>query len=271
MRGALFAGLLVVWLTARSFAQPAEPDFARATELYNAATAAMNEGRNDDAARDFLAAYDITKDAVLFFKIGSAYEKAGKCGDALGYYQRYLDEAKPAENFVALTRDRIDACRSAMAPDGPTEPSDPSDSTPPAEQPPAEAPPPADTVAPVAGPLEQPSRAKDAAWLLVGGSLVFVTAGAVLAYSTSSAEKDLQDLYVSQNGQAPEFDAETRKRYDDIMAEGRRYEVLSWTSFGVAAGCAVAATILFVRDHKSVTVAPVVTPNETGVAATLRF
>lgn len=269
MRGlrGLTTSLFVLCVAARSFAQPApapeppasppaEPDFAKATELYNAATQAMNESRFDEAARDFLAAYEITKDPVLFFKIGTAYEKAGKCSAALGYYDRYLADAKPAENFATLTRERIDACKAAVAPK-PTEPA-------PDAQKPEVAPPPAN---------EPPSQNKDRAWLFVGGALAFATAGAVLAYSTESAEQDIKDLYVSNNGKPPEFDAETKERYDDLVAEGERYQVLAWTSFGLAAGCAIGATIFFLRDRNAadISVTPVVTPKETGVSATLRF
>ncbi len=268
--------LFVLCLTARSFAQPAppasEPDYARATELYEAATRAMDEGRPDDAARDFLAAYAITKDPVLFYKIGSAYEKAGNCREALGYYQRYLDEGKPADNFVALTRERIEACTAQLntTPPAPEpEPPAPPD-TAPADAPaasPTDAPvePPADT------PIPQPTVNQDRAWLFVGGALAFVTAGAVLAYSTSSAEQDVRDLYIANNGRPPEYDANTKKRYEALIDEGRRYEILTWTSFGLAAGCAIGATIFFLRDGGEVSVAPVVTPKETGVSATLRF
>jgi tetratricopeptide (TPR) repeat protein len=263
MRGWI-SGLCTVCVAARAFAQApspdGRPDFVRATELYNAATHELDEGRADEAARDFLAAYEITKDPVLFFKIGSAYEKAGKCDDALDYYQRYLDEATPDPSFVTLTQQRIDACKAALAP-------------PPAPAPaPVPAPAPAPAPAPPAAePLPEPSVNQDRAWLLVGGSLAFATAGAVLAYSTQSAEQDIKDLYVSQNGMAPPYDDRTRERYEQLTSEGRRYEVLAWTSFGLAAGCAIGATIFFLRDRGDVSVAPVVTPKETGVAATVRF
>jgi tetratricopeptide (TPR) repeat protein len=271
MRG-FVAGAFILCLAARSLAQPAQPatpgapappaapaapDYARATELYNAATQAMTEGRGDDAARDFLAAFEITKDPVLFFKIGSAYEKAGKCSEAIGYYERYLAEAKPAESFVTLTKERIAACKATLPAAKP--------------QPPTEAAKPAELSPPPAAPIEQPSKNKDRAWLFVGGSLAFVTAGAVLAYSAESAEQDVKDLYVSNNGGPPEFDAETKERYDDLVAEGNRYQYLSWASFGLAAGCAIGATIFFLRDRNDVSVTPVVTPKETGVSATLRF
>jgi hypothetical protein len=93
-----------------SQAQPSAPDIARAKELYQLAETAMAEQRHGDAARDYGAAYDITKDPVLFYKIGAANERGGKCDVALIYYRRYLREAKPNEQFTTLTRERITAC-----------------------------------------------------------------------------------------------------------------------------------------------------------------
>lgn len=268
--------LFVVGLTARSLAQPAppagEPDYTRATELYEAASRAMDEGRPDDAARDFLAAYAITKDPVLFFKIGGAYEKAGNCREALGYYQRYLDEGQPADNFVVLTRERIEACTAQLGATTPTpEPTQPPAAPEPKPAEPTTPPAVGSAETPAETPLVQPSVNKDRAWLFVGGALAFVTAGAVLAYSTSSAEQDVRDLYIANNGRPPEYDANTKERYEDLIDEGRRYEYLAWTSFGLAAGCAIGATIFFLRDGGDVSVAPVLTPKETGVSATLRF
>ena len=61
---------------------------------------------------------------------------------------------------------------------------------------------------------------KDAAWLLVGGSLAFVTTGAVLAYSADSSEKDLEDLYLTVDGGPATFDAKTAARYDRSEMRG---------------------------------------------------
>ena len=130
---ALICAVVIVAFASRAEAQ--QPDFARANELYNTAQKALDEGRGDDAARDFLAAYEITKDPVLFFKIGSAYEKAGKCDEAVSYYKRYLEEAKPEPKFVDMTTERMTACATKPAP--PPEPPPPAAApAPPAELPP---------------------------------------------------------------------------------------------------------------------------------------
>jgi hypothetical protein len=118
-----------------------------------------------------------------------------------------------------------------------------------------------------------PSRNKDAAWLFVGGALTFVTAGAVLAYSTESSEQDLRDLYETEGSDPTQYDEETRQRYDDLLDEGARYERLAWTAFGLAAGCAVGATIFFVRASREpdVAITPVVTTTTTGASVSFRF
>ncbi|HEU4732184.1 MAG TPA: hypothetical protein VFT22_30020, partial [Kofleriaceae bacterium] len=94
----------------------------RAKDLYRSAEAAMKEGRFEDALRDYGAAYDLSKDPALFFKIGHANELAGRCEVALSYYARYLREGKPTEAFVALTEQRIAACGGQRGSGAPAEP-----------------------------------------------------------------------------------------------------------------------------------------------------
>ena len=110
---------------------------------------------------------------------------------------------------------------------------------------------------------------KDAAWILIGGSLTFITTGVVFAYATNSTETDIQDLYYQVSGAPATFDAKTQARYDELVKQGRLYEHLSWASFGVAGGMAIAAGVLFWRDaHRSrePVIAPVVTPTTAGVS-----
>ena len=255
-------------------AQPA-PDVARAKTLYEAAQGAMTESRYADAIRDYTAAYEITKDAVLLFKLGTAHQKSGQCELALGYYRRYLAEGKPAEAFVTLTRDRIVACNGN--PDEPVAAQPPpSPPSPPPDEPPAPAPtPPPGQAAPAPAPA--PANAPPllgrnrAAWLLVVGSIAFVTVGAVLAYSSNAAERDLEDLYVGLGGMTPVFDARTRARYDDAVAEGERYEKLSWISFGIAGGLAIGAAVRFLTASETAVITPTVSPTGAGATAAFRF
>ena len=277
----------------RALAQPAPAtDLERAKGLYRAAEAAVAEGRFTDAARDYGAAYDVTRDPVLFWKLGSANERAGRCDVALIYYGRYLEEARPAEAFAARARERVLACggdarnrsrgtapvtdQPVTAPPVTTPPvAAPPVTAPPVTAPPA-APPAVVAPAPVAATRLRPRHAT--AWLLVGTSIAFVTLGAVLAYSSDAAENDIKDLYVGLAGQPPAFDERTRALYDDLVAEGERYERLSWLAVGLAGATAVTAGVLFWRGRGepaarlgTPTLTPTVSPDGAGVRAAFRF
>jgi len=295
MRG-LLAGVIAGALVGSAIAQPA-PDVERAKELYTVARRALDEGRHADAIRDFGAAFDITKDPVMFYWIGNANEKAGKCDVALIYYGRYLKEAKPSDQFLVTVQERIGACggdpRNMVGTGLPVEPGSGSAVAPgsgsagSAVEPAGSA---GSAVEPVGSgsalPVAEgsgsgaivvpPLRAKhQGPWLLVGGSIALLTVGAVLAYSANASEADISDLYVGLEGNPPVFDKRTKQRYDDLIAEGERYEKLSWASFALAAGLAGGAAIWFyvARDKRETdaVIAPTVQKDGAGVAATIRW
>jgi hypothetical protein len=265
-------------------AQPSQ--LGQAKQLYDDATAEMAAAKYDDAARDFAAAYDITQDPVLFFKIAAANEKAGRCEVAVEYYRRYIAEAKPEAQYVELTNERIAACATAGSAAGSaaeagsgsaietgsaTAAETGSGSA--TETGSATAPETGSGSAAVNTTVFGRIRGQDTPWLLVGGAIAFVTLGAVLAYSASSSESDIRDLYAGVDNQPVTYDAATAQRYHDLVNEGHRYEYLSWASFGIAAAFGVAATIYFVHDYneRRFTVVPTATPQGAGVAATVRF
>lgn len=302
MRAAISGALAGVLIASTVTAQPTPaPDLAHAKELYDTANQAMSEGRYLDAAQGYGAAYDITHDPILFFKIGTANEKAGKCDVALIYFGRYLREGKPDQHFQQLAQEHIRACggdprKLASNVADAASASEPGSAGSAASLPPPAAegsgsatsagsaaapllPAATGSAAPAASagsadmtalgsaalPPPPPAHAhgNDAAWLMVGGGLAFATLGAVLAYSASSSEQDLKDLYVGLDGKPPTYDATVAKRYQSLVDEGNRYEHLSWASFGIAGGFAVAATILFLRHPDRVE------PSPSGVA--IRF
>ncbi len=289
--GALVGGAI---LPMTSRAQPA-PDMLRAKDFYKSAEAGMKESRFLDAARDYGAAYEITRDPILFYKIGSANERAGKCDVALIYYGRYLREGKPSEAFVSMTRERITACggnpdadRTPPATFGtgsgqsaePAEPAEPV-RVPSAGSGSATAGSDAGSATVVtglgsdagSGSAVQLSSSNKGAWILVASSIALVTVGGVLAYAASSSENDVEDLYAGFTGQPPAFDARTQQTYDDLVAEGNRYEKLSWISFGLAGATAIGAAVLFYRhsNESTVHVAPTASTTGGGVSATLRW
>jgi hypothetical protein len=310
-RGAVVAAAVLAGALASpdGRAQPA-PDLARAKELYQYAETAMTDGRFDDAARDYGSAYELSRDPVLFFKIGRANERAGRCDVALSYYARYLRDGKPEERFAATTRERIRACggdaRSAAAieprpgsaassaagegsgsagsgsagsgsagsGDTGSAASSGSAAAPSTGAGPEGAEPgvgsglTGQAPAPV---VLVPSNRHKVAWILTGGAVALATLGGVLAYAASSSENDVRDLYVGFAGQPATFTAETRKRYDDLVAQGRRFQHLSWGSFGLAGAAAVGAAVLFVVGGRGETaqrarITPIVAPSGAGVA-----
>ena len=284
MRRVLAGVLAGVLIGSAAIAQtPADVD--RAKELYAVARKALDEGRHADAIRDFGAAYDITKDPVMFYWIGNANERAGKCDVALIYYGRYLKEGQPSDDFLVTVRQRITACGgdpaaaagsgSAVidAAAGGSAAGVPAGAGSAVAEPPAG--PGSAEVAVGSGSAARPLRAKhQGPWILVGGSIAMLTVGVVLAYSANAAENDISDLYVGLEGNPPVFDSRTKQRYDDLIAEGERYEKLSWASFAVAAGLAGGAAIWFymTRDKtESAVIAPTVQPDGAGVSATVRW
>lgn len=274
MRVAISGALAGLLVASSVTAQPTPaPDLAHAKQLYDTANQAMSEGRYGDAAQGYGAAYDITHDPILFFKIGGANEKAGRCDVALIYFGRYLREGKPDPHFQQLAQDHIRACGGDprnLVNNPPTDTGSAATLPPPPEQTGSAALPAltgsgsgsASTDLALGSatlpPAPPPSHAhgNDAAWLMVGGGLAFATLGAVLAYSANSSEQDLRDLYVGLDGKPPTYDASVAKRYQSLVDEGDRYEHLSWASLGIAGGFAVAATVLFLRHPDHVEPAP---------------
>jgi hypothetical protein len=285
----LLACACAIAISGRSLsAQP--PDLDRARQLYSSAEAAMGDARYADALRDYRAAYTISKDPALLYKIGSAYQKANLCRQAVGFYAAYLRLAKATPDFFALTRERIRTC--GMDPD--TLPAGIEDealgtTTNPANGSGSDAQPGSgsgsavvdsgsaaagsDAVDPIvssgrAAPVKARHRG---AWLFVGGAIAAATIGAVLAYSANAAENDLEDLYVGLGGNPPAFNETTKARFDDVVAEGKRYEKLSWISFGVAGVLGGIATWRFLAAEKPVQITPTASPTGAGVSAGFRF
>jgi len=288
--GALLGGAI---LPLTGHAQPA-PDLARAKDLYKSAEAAVKDGRFSDAARDYGGAFEITKDPVLFYKIGSANERAGRCDLALIYYGRYLHEAHPSEAFVKQTKERIVACggdpnKAAVPTTGIGSNAGSGSSAGSASTGSGSSAGSAEPAGSGAGsatltglgsagsasakPTAPHAGSNKAAWILVASSIGLVTVGGVLAYAASSSENDISDLYVGLGGMPPVWDAKTMKSYQDLQDEGNRYAHLSWVSFGLAGATALTAAILFVRHSKAnkVEVAPAISANSASLGAVVQF
>lgn len=116
-------------------------DYAAAGQHFDAAQEAFSAGKFELAAREYQAAFDITKETTLLASIGESWQRAGNAAKALTAYKAYLQAAPQAPDRAAI-EERIKAIEDAQKP--PTAPAQAS--TAPAQAPPqapAQAPPPA--------------------------------------------------------------------------------------------------------------------------------
>jgi hypothetical protein len=284
---------LIAGFSVRAEAQQAKPDYEAARRHYQAAEKAAAAADWSTAAKEYGVAYDITRDAVLFFKLGNAYQQTGDCTRAVEYYKRYLAEANPGEEFQKDTNKRIETCKKAPAAGAKkTEPAAPEDASeakspaPDASGDQAEQQGTSDLpAAPEPGQPSfvdtEPSWQRTAAWTSTGLALAFATAGAVLGLSAKSREEDVDNLlnYRDPNGEPVEFDESTQRRYEDLIDEGERLDKLSMVAFGVAGAATASAVIFFILDPDSRVnpeeevshLVPTVTPEQIGVSAKWSF
>lgn len=279
----------------------AKPDFEKAQKHYQNAEQAMQSGDFKRAAAEYQHSYDASKDTTLFFKLGVAHQKAGDCPTGLTFFRRYLAEGNPDAQFKTMTNEHIAACENPTVdglpktdapalttrPDdantagSPTSPGDLSGAT---SIPPSPA---VDESPPDSLGLERPptfidqktSWQRNAAWLSVGLTVSFITAGAVLGLSASSREEDISNLinYRYPNGEPAQYTGNTSARYDELVDEGEKLALWSRITFGIAGVTAATAVTLFLldpgprgTDERTVFV-PTVSPSSVGAAAHWRF
>jgi hypothetical protein len=239
-----------------------QPDFKAAAEHYKAADSLMAQGNYAGAALEYAIAYDITKDPILFFKIGTANEKAGKCNIALTYFQRYLKEGNPSDDYRRVTEEKIAGCKAAIG-DTSKPPPDPVDPPPPDPDRvhPDE---PAIPDEPVVGGGDGMggglgpsftdkggSWKRSAAWISTGVTIGMVAVATVLYMSAEGSEEDLQALIDFRDDGQPISYEEVQVQYDDLVAEGERFDRLSTIAFAAAGVSAAAAITFFVLDARS--------------------
>ena len=235
----------------------AQPDYKAAAEHYKAAETAMAAGDFSGAALEYGIAYDITKDPILFFKIGQANQRAGKCPVALTYYNRYLREGNPSDEYRTQTTAAIAACTpgGTGATPGGDQPPPGGDQLPPGGD---QLPPGGDQVPPDLGPgdgagptfIDQPASWKrTGAWVSTGLTVGLVAAGVVLAMSAEGSEEDIQSLIDFRNNGRPVRYDEVRAQYESLDDDGQRFDTLSTAAFIGAGVTAAVATTLFVLDR----------------------
>jgi hypothetical protein len=279
-----------------------DPDKADAKTHYMNAEQAMAEGRYDAAAAEYGIAYEITKDPLIFLKIGNATLAAGKCPAAVVYFKRYLKEGNPPEEWREATQAKIDKCEGTGGdgdgdaavttteaetepePDqtetgsgtgtgtgtgtGSEETTETTETTETGDQAPSFL-------------DSKPSWKRSAGWISLGATVIFGTAGAILAMSGESREEDLANLteFRDANQEPAAYDGNVSDRYEKLIEEGERFNKMSRIAFGAAGVTLVAAVTLLVLDAGShhgesgsaISLTPVVDHHGGGLAATFGF
>jgi tetratricopeptide (TPR) repeat protein len=291
-------GMLVVCLGLALASPAAAQDMEAAKKHYLAGKTAQKEAKYDVAVKEFIAAYEITKDASLFKQIAASYESWGKKEEAAIYYRRYLAEAKSPADGDAIKAKVAELEGKPVTP--PSGGGDVGSPTGPVEDDLGPGPEgddkdkamdldlgggdttPAGGGAPPPAFIDEPSRwQRTAAWISVGVAAVALTTGAVLATSSLSREDDIKRLLVHDpvTGLPEAYQGSIAEDYEDARSEGeslKSYALYSFIAAGVAAG---AATAFFILDsmHKpkqseqTVRFTPIVTPDTAGVYAGWSF
>lgn len=248
-------------------AQPAAPADAH----YQAAEDAMARGAWADAAREYAATYELTHDAILQLKLGTAYQQAGQCAAASAAFDRYLAVGNPSPEYRAMTEDRRAACvqgataptpggTAATAPAAATGATTTTTGTLPGTSgiiPGAGVDDP-DTLASlggVGGPsfTDTPTTWKrSAGWIAAGTTIGLVAVGTVLALSAEGSEEDLGALIDFRTGDSgverPLRWDEIDRQYVDLVDEGKRFDKLATVTFTAAGITTAAAVTFFILD-----------------------
>src|SRR5262249_13460853 len=90
------AVFVVLWGGATALAQ--QPDYDAAKRHFLNGKDLFEKHEYARAATEFEAAYEITKDPVVLFNVGEAYEKAGKPDEAIRAYEGYLSGTPQAQD-----------------------------------------------------------------------------------------------------------------------------------------------------------------------------
>lgn len=162
--------------TALSFgALPMHPAMAfepSGEELEAQAVEAYEGGDFDEAARLFEAAYDASGDPNLLYNIGRVHEEAGKLELAIEYYDRFIHAEGVGLDTRVVASERLSQLRKVVGEEPPAEPApEPEETTPPEETG-------VDSTTDD-GPTDDADRERRDRGLLIGGSVLLATGGAM--------------------------------------------------------------------------------------------
>jgi tetratricopeptide (TPR) repeat protein len=234
MFGKSFCWLALMLLARPAWAVSDEEKTNRARIHLKAGIAYYDDGRYEDASREMLSAYELSRLPDLQYNLAQCYERLNKLDEAARAYELYL-AGKPAAADQKNVQARIDNLRERAKAEaaGQTLPAAPVEKVV------------FKTLVVYRAPPPPPGRvARWAAYglfVLAAGGLATGIAYAVLAREAAS------EVTVSGNlSSPPTFDGKVR----DTQESGQSYPIIAGVSFGVAALSAAAGIALFVVSKK---------------------
>lgn len=233
----LFVALALITIPATAAADPK----AQAKEHMAKAAEAHKEGRFADARTELNAAYALDPQPQLLYALGQVYVKLGQCGEAIMFYEQFID-TKPAAAAAESAQQAINACKVAAAQQQQQQ-QDAQTQQPLEDLDREEAPPNLTTAPPVtAQPVQvdgpRPPYKDPIQLALVGGGAVSLVAGVVLY---SSARGLLDDAEAAATYEA------SSQLVDD--AKGKRLLSVVFTVAG--AGLVAGGIYYYLRTHRS--------------------
>ena len=276
-------------------------DYAAAGQHFDAAQEAFAAGKFELAAKEYQAAFDITKESTLLQSIGESWQRAGNAPKALTAYKAYIKAAPQAPDRAAI-EERIKAIESAQA-DASQAPAQASQAPAQASQAPAQASqvpaqasqvpaqasqvpaqasqapaqasqaPTGPTITP---PEPPPSKLRVAGWISVASAVALVTGGAVIGLGAQSRADELRRRTTLVVGDQPlTYSDSERDAYTSLMSEGKTYNTAAISLFAVGGVAAATAITLFVVDfvrkpkpdaQKQALVVPLLGPGTVGLS-----
>jgi tetratricopeptide (TPR) repeat protein len=233
------AGLCCAPPAAAERARPLGPDVMQAAEQ---GRQLFDEGRYEEAIEMLSSAYESSGEAAFLQYIGRCHQELGQWCEAAEHYQRFLDDAEPAEEVrLRLQAAQEEAARNCRPP-------------PPPPPPPPSPPPPPPPVPREPAELQM-SSAQLVGWLLVGTGLASVVAASVLWglawHQAGVAEDQSQQADQEEPGSFAELTlrAEASSAEDQKRAFALTGDVLGF-AVGLGAAAAGLAVLLVARARR---------------------
>ena len=228
----------------------AQTDDERARMHFQSGRSYFDQGRYEDAVREWQQAYRLSNRTVLLVNIATAQERIFQFSDAIRSLERYLSVggAEAEQNRTTIQeritnlrglRDRMEANQNNTPPDQP--PPDQPPPPPPPDQPPPDQPPPDQP--PPDQPPDDGGRRRVWSWVMLGTTGLFTVLPIITGAMAMGRMGDLED-------QCPDLHC-SDPSLQDTADSGSTLAVVTDVFIGLAAASAVATVFLFIFEGRN--------------------